>query len=252
MMLEEFSLTDKVALIGGLGQSWQKEMAGYLAEAGAQVALFGQDEEQMSAGVKKAQELGKEAMAIPVDVTNDRQVEKMVQTVLEKWQRIDILVNSFNLPFAKPLVETSPEEWQKAMSANATPVFICTRAVGKYMLERKEGKVVNITSGLAERGLPNGTAYCASKGAVVQFTRALALEWAQYNVQVNAIALGWMADTVETSKKEWHDSLTRLTPLKRLGQPDDLACALVYLASDASSFVTGSTFCLTGGLMAHG
>ena len=252
MMLEEFSLTDKVALIGGLGQSWQKEMAGYLAEAGAQVALFGQDEEQMSAGVKKAQELGKEAMAIPVDVTSYRQVEKMVQTVLKKWQRIDILVNSFNLPFAKPLVETSPEEWQKAMSANSTPVFICTRAVGKYMLERKEGKVVNITSGLAERGLPNGTVYCASKGAVVQFTRALALEWAQYNVQVNAIALGWMADTVETSKKEWHDSLTRLTPLKRLGQPDDLACALVYLASDASSFVTGSTFCLTGGLMAHG
>ena len=252
MMLEEFSLTDKVALIGGLGQSWQKEMAGYLAEAGAQVVLFGQDEEQMSAGVKKAQELGKEAMAIAVDVTNDRQVEKMVQTVLKKWQRIDILVNSFNLPFAKPLVETGPEEWQKAMSANSTSVFICTRAVGKYMLERKEGKVVNITSGLAERGLPNGTAYCASKGAVVQFTRALALEWAQYNVQVNAIALGWMADTVETSKKEWHDSLTRLTPLKRLGQPDDLACALVYLASDASSFVTGSTFCLTGGLMAHG
>jgi NAD(P)-dependent dehydrogenase (short-subunit alcohol dehydrogenase family) len=120
------------------------------------------------------------------------------------------------------------------------------------MLERKEGKVINITSGLAERGLSNGTAYCASKGAVLQFTRALALEWARYNVRVNAIALGWMADTAETSKKEWQDSLTRLTALKRLGQPDDLACALIYLASDASSFVTGSTFYLTGGLMAHG
>lgn len=252
MVVEGFSLTGKVALVGGLGQSWQKEMAGYLAEAGAEVALFGKDEEQMSAGVKRAQELGKEAMAIATDVTSYQQVEKMVQTVLQKWQRIDILVNSFNLPFAKPLVETDPEEWQKAMSANSTPVFICTRAVGKHMLERKEGKVINITSGLAERGLPNGTAYCAGKGAVVQFTRALALEWARCNVRVNAIALGWMADTAETSKKEWQDSLAHLTSLKRLGQPDDLACALVYLASDSSSFVTGSTFYLTGGLMAHG
>ncbi len=252
MTLEEFSLTGKVALIGGLGQSWQKEMAGYLAEAGAEVVLFGMDEGQISAGVKKARELGKEAMAITVDVTSYRQVEKMVQTVLKKWQRIDILVNSFNLPFAKPLVEIGPREWQRAMSANLMPVFICTRAVGKYMVERKEGKVINITSGLAERGLPNGTAYCASKGAVLQFTRALALEWARCNVQVNAIALGWMANTAETSKKEWQDSITRLTSLKRLGQPDDLACALVYLASDASSFVTGSTFYLTGGLMAHG
>ena len=252
MVLEEFSLTGKVALIGGLGQSWQKEMAGYLAEAGAEVALFGKDEEQMSAGVKKAQELGKDAMAITTDVTSYRQVERMIQTVLQKWQKIDILVNSYNMPFAKPLVETDPEEWQKAMNTNSSPVFICTRAVGKYMLERNEGKVINIVSALAERGLPNGTAYCASKGAVVQFTRALALEWARNNVRVNAIALGWMADTAETSKKEWHDCIARLNPLKRLGQPDDLACALVYLASDASSFVTGSTFYLTGGLMAHG
>jgi NAD(P)-dependent dehydrogenase (short-subunit alcohol dehydrogenase family) len=252
MVIEEFSLTGKVALIGGLGQSWQKEMAGYLAEAGADVVLFGKDEEQMSAGVKKAQELRKEAMAIAVDATSYRQVDKMVQTVLQKWQRIDILVNNFNMPFAKPLVETDPEEWLKAMNANSIPVFICTRAVGKYMLERKEGKVINIVSGLAERGLPNGTAYCTSKGAVVQFTRALALEWARSNVRVNAIALGWMADTAETSTKEWHDSIARLNPLKRLGQPDDLACALIYLASDASSFVTGSTFYLTGGLMAHG
>lgn len=252
MVIEEFSLTGKVALIGGLGQSWQKEMAGYLAEAGADVALFGKDEEQISAGVKKAQELGREAMAIAADVTSYQEVDRMVQTVLQKWQRVDILVNSFNLPFAKPLVETDPEEWQKAMNANSIPVFICTRAVGKYMLERNEGKVINIVSGLAERGVPNGTAYCASKGAVVQFTRALALEWARDNVRVNAIALGWMADTAETSKKEWQDSITRLTALKRLGQPDDLACALVYLASDASSFVTGSTFYLTGGLMAHG
>ncbi len=252
MLLEEFSLTGKVALIGGLGQSWQKEMAGYLAEAGAEVVLFGKDEEQMSAGVKKAQELGKEAMAIAVDVTSYQEVEGMLQTVLQKWQRIDILVNSFNLPFAKPLAETAPEEWQKAMNANSTPFFICTQAVGKHMLERKEGKVINIISGLAERGVPNATAYCASKGAVVQFTRALALEWARNNVRINAIALGWMADTAETSKKEWQDSISRLTALKRLGQPDDLACALVYLASDASSFVTGSTFYLTGGLMAHG
>lgn len=252
MLPRGMSLAEKVAVVGGLGQSWQKEIASYLAEAGADVAVFGRDKDEMQQAAEAVKRSGRRAMALTVDVTNPREVAKMAAEVSRSWQKIDILVNSFNLPFAKPLSEISNAEWNQVIEANLTPVFVCCQAVGKYMLERKDGRVITITSGLAERGLPNGTAYCASKGAVVQFTRALALEWARSNVRVNAIALGWMEDAVETSRPEWKDALVRYAPLKRLARPDDFAAALVYLASDASSFVTGSTFYITGGLMAHG
>lgn len=252
MVPKEISLVGKKAVVGGLGQSWQKEIASYLADAGADVAVFGKDKEEMQAAVKAVEALGRQAMTFTVDVTSPEEVATVVAEVVKNWQKIDILVNSFNLPFAKPLPEVSAAEWTKVIAANLTPVFVCSQAVGKHMLEKKGGKIITITSGLAERGVPNGTAYCASKGAVVQFTRALALEWARSNIHVNAIALGWMENSAETGKEEWHDMLVRYAPLKRLARPDDFAAALVYLASDASSFVTGSTFYITGGLMAHG
>ncbi len=252
MLPRGMSLKDKVAVVGGLGQSWQKEIASYLAEAGACVAVFGKHKDELTAAVKAVEKLGGQALAVTTDPSSPKEVSKMVYTVLGKWQRIDILVNSFNLPFAKPLPDISTAEWTKVMEANITPVFVSTQIVGRHMLERKEGRVINITSGLAERGIPNGSAYCAAKGAVVQFTRAIALEWAKSNVRVNAIALGWMEDSAEASKEEWHQILVRYAPLKRLAKPEDFAAALVYLASDASSFVTGSTFYITGGLMAHG
>jgi len=252
MVPKEFSLAGKKAVVGGLGQSWQKEIASYLADAGADVAVFGKNKEEMQAAMKSVEGLGRRAMTFTVDVTSPKEVASMVAEVVKNWQKIDILVNSFNLPFAKPLPEISTAEWAKVIEANLTPVFVCCQAVGKHMLEKKGGKIITITSGLAERGVPNGTAYCASKGAVVQFTRALALEWARSDIRVNAIALGWMENSAETGKEEWRHMLVRYAPLKRLARPDDFAAALVYLASDASSFVTGSTFYITGGLMAHG
>lgn len=252
MLPKGMSLKGKVAVVGGLGQSWQKEIASYLAEAGANVAVFGRDKDEMTAAVEAVEKLGGQALAVTADPTSPGEVSNMVQAVLKRWQKIDILVNSFNLLLAKPLPEISTAEWAKVLEANITPVFLSTQAVGRHMLERKEGKVINITSGLAERGLPNGSAYCAAKGAVVQFTRAVALEWARSNVRVNAIALGWMEDSAEVGKEEWRQTLVRYAPLKRLARPEDFAAALVYLASDASSFVTASTFYITGGLMAHG
>lgn len=252
MLPRGMSLKDKVAVVGGLGQSWLKEIASYLAEAGASIAVFGKDTDELTAAVKAVEKLGGQALALTTDPMSPKEVSKMAEAVLKKWQKIDILVNSFNLPFAKPLPDISAAEWAKVMEANITPVFVSTQAVGRHMLERKEGKVINITCGLAERGIPNGSAYCAAKGAVLQFTRAVALEWARNNVRVNAIALGWMEGSAEVSKDEWREMLVRYAPLKRLAKPEDFAAALVYLASDASSFVTGSTFYITGGLMAHG
>jgi NAD(P)-dependent dehydrogenase (short-subunit alcohol dehydrogenase family) len=252
MIPKEFSLSGKVAVIGGAGRSWLKELASYLAEAGANVVLFGQDDPEMTAAAQTVKKMGRRAMTVTTNVTSPREVEKMVATAVGQFGHIDILVNSFDRQFAKPLVEVTLDEWNRVVAANLTAVFVSTKAVGKHMLERKEGKIITISSGLAERGLPNGTVYCTSKGGVIQFTRALALEWARLNVRVNAIALGWMAEGAEAQEGDWRNILTRYIPVMRLGRPDDLAAVLVYLASDASSYVTGSTLYVTGGLMAHG
>jgi NAD(P)-dependent dehydrogenase (short-subunit alcohol dehydrogenase family) len=252
MIPKEFSLSGKVAVVGGAGRSWLKELASYLAEAGADVVLYGQDDQEMAAAAQAVKKMGRRAMTITTNVTSSREVEKMVATAVAQFGQIDILVNSFDRQFAKPLVEVTVDEWNRVMATNLNAVFVGTKTVGKHMLERKEGKIITISSGLAERGLPNSTAYCTSKGGVIQFTRALALEWARQNVRVNAIALGWMAEGAEAQEGDWRNLLTRYIPVMRLGQPDDLAAVLVYLASDASSFVTGSTFYVTGGLMAHG
>jgi NAD(P)-dependent dehydrogenase (short-subunit alcohol dehydrogenase family) len=252
MIPKEFSLSGKVAVISGAGRSWLEELASYLAEAGADVVLSGQDDQKMAAAAQAVKKMGRRAITVTTNVTSSREVEKMVATTVGQFGKIDILVNSFDLQFAKPLVEVTVDEWKRVMATNLNAVFVSTKAVGKHMLERKEGKIITISSGLAERGLPNSTAYCASKGGVIQFTRALALEWARQNIRVNTIALGWMAEGAEAQEGDWRNLFTRYIPVTRFGQPDDLAAVLVYLASDASSFVTGSTLYVTGGLMAHG
>lgn len=251
MISKEFSLEGKVAVVAGAGRSWLKALASSLAEAGADVALASQEQKQMkdaSQGVKK---WGRRVMAIPTDVTSYQQIEAMVAKVTSQWGKIDILVNSMDLQFAKPLLEVAEEEWHRVITTNLTAVFLCTKAVGKHMMERKEGRVINISSGLAERGLANSTAYCASKGGVGQFTRALAVEWARQNIRVNGIGVGWISDEAVGEKRESENALVRFIPLRRFCQPDDIGALLVYLASDASSYVTGQTYFISGGVMAH-
>lgn len=251
MIPKEFSLEGRVAVIAGTGQSWLGALALYLAEAGADVALASQDLKEIGEAAGQVKGLGRRAMAIPTDVTNYRQIEEMVAMVVSQWGKIDILVNNSDLKFGKPLLEIAEEEWHRVMAVNLTAVFLCTKAVGKHMMERKQGKVITITSGLGERGLPNSTAYCASQGGVIQFTRALALEWARQNIMVNAIGIGWMFEGSEDKEQQLEGRLIRYIPLRRRCQPDDVAPLLVYLASDASSYVTGQTYYIDGGVMAH-
>jgi len=252
MIPKAFSLEGKVAVITGAGRSWLKTLASCLAEAGANIALASQDEKQMRAAVEAVERWGRGVMAIPTDVTSCQQLEEMTTRIIAQWGKIDILVNSLDLQFAKPLLEVAEEEWHRVITTNLTAVFLCTRVVSKHMMERKEGKVISISSGLAERGLPNSTAYCASKAGVGAFTRALALEWARENIQVNAIGIGWFSEETTGGEGEPTDPLLRYIPARRLGRPDDLEALLVYLASDASSYVTGQTYYVSGGVMAHG
>jgi NAD(P)-dependent dehydrogenase (short-subunit alcohol dehydrogenase family) len=151
-----------------------------------------------------------------------------------------------NVNFAKPLIEIGENEWHQVIDANLTSLFLCCKVVGRYMLEQEAGRIVNITSGLGTAGLPNGTVYCASMGGVIQFTKALALEWARQNIRVNAIGAGWMDNT-----KELDDLVVRYIPERRPGHPEDLATLMIFLASDASSYLSGHLYLVDGGLMAR-
>ena len=252
MVPKGFSLAGKVAVVGGAGRSWFKTIASSLAEAGADIALFGQETKEMKTAAQEVKKFGRQALTFKANVTKHQQIEKMAAAVVSQWGKIDILVNSFDLQFAKPFMEMTEEEWNKLMSVNLNAVFLSIRAVGKPMIEKKEGRIITITSGLSERGLSNSVAYCASKAALGGLTKALALEWGRQNIRVNAIALGWMSEGAEAQHSDSKALLTRYVPVARLGEPEDLGALLVYLASETANYITGSTYFVTGGLMAHG
>ena len=155
--------------------------------------------------------------------------------------------------FAKPLVETTAEEWAKTMSMNLTSVFLTVKHVAQHMLGRGKGKIVNVTSQLGERGLPNSSAYCAAKGGVVLLTKAAAQEWGKQGISINAIGLGWIEGDplAESADEELRVRLGRYIPMQRMGQPDEVGPLAVYLASDASDFITGHTIYVDGGVLSR-
>jgi len=257
MEVEGFNLEGKVAVVAGAGQSLGKAVALALAEAGADVAVTSctheprelKTVEEVAAEIGK---MGRRSLAISLDVSLSREVDGMVAKVVDQWGKMDILVNNTDLVFAKPFVEVSDEEWNKVIAANLSGVFFLSRAAAREMLKQGKGRIINITTGLALRGLPNGAAYCASKGGVIQLTHALALEWARQNIRVNGIGCGWFADVPGPQQDEMlRGTLLRYLPMRRLGQPHEIGVAAVYLASDASDVMTGDTLFIDGGVSVH-
>jgi NAD(P)-dependent dehydrogenase (short-subunit alcohol dehydrogenase family) len=248
MILEEFKLDGNVAILTGCGQSWLRDLGLALAEAGATVVTAGPERKKIESGMKEIGELGRIATAIVTDLTSTMEIQSLIDQTLSKFGRIDILVNNLNLEFGKPFLEVTEEEWRRVLDTNLTGVFLCSKAVGKHMVDQKAGKIVNIVTGAAERGLPNGTVYCASMGGVVQFTRALALEWARKNVRINTVGIGWMEDSF-SGKQD--DLVAHYVPMRRRGRPGDIAPLVVFLVSNASSYLSGQIYFVDGGLMSR-
>ncbi|MFQ5987378.1 MAG: SDR family NAD(P)-dependent oxidoreductase [Dehalococcoidia bacterium] len=249
--MEEFSLQGKVAIVTGDGRAWSKHIALALAEAGADVVLAARNQKGIEESAQEVRRLGRRAMAIPTDVTKSTEIQRMVERAIAEFAKIDILVNGAELQFAKPFLEVSEEEWKRVIETNLTSVFLCSKAVGKHMMEQKKGRIINIASGLALRGVANSAAYCASMGGILQFTKALALEWARENIRVNSIGPGWFSEEGVSEEEAKQDPLLRYIPLKRRGRPADIGSLVVYLASAASEYVTGQIFIVDGGLIAH-
>jgi len=251
-VLESFSLDGEVAVVTGAAQGLGKQMAAALAEMGADVAIADVNHEKAE---RTAAELDGETDVIPVeaDVTDEASVEAMIEAVTDRLGPIDVLVNNAGIVEHSPAEETSIESWRRVLSVNLDGVFLCAKHVGREMLDRGEGRIVNVASmsGIDVNVPQKQASYNSTKAGVSMLTKSLAVEWADRGVRVNAIAPGYMrtelVDETLEADPEMEETWLENTPMGRLGRPEELQELVVYLASDASSYMTGSTVVIDGG-----
>lgn len=254
-MANLFDLTDRVALVTGGGRGIGREITRTLAQAGAHIAVAEFDAAMGEDAAAELQGMGRQSIAVKTDVRDPENVEAMVRKVLEKFQHVDILVNNAGIAVNTPAEDTPIAEWQNVLNVNLNGVFYCCRAVGKYMLARQKGAIVNIASmsGVIVNKPQPQSAYNVSKAGVIMLTQSLAAEWASRNVRVNAVSPGYIG--TEMTKRglnnaDWAKTWLEMTPMGRVGEPSDIAHAVWYLASDAARFATGTNLIVDGGYTA--
>lgn len=249
-VLSLFKLDGKKALVTGGGRGLGKEMAVALAEAGADVAVAQRRVEEGEETAKEIRKLGRQAIAIRADMSKEADIEQMVKTVVDKFGRIDICVNNAGIAKWKAAEEMTLDEWNELMDINLTGVFLCCKHVGKVMIKQKKGSIINISSmsGYIVNIPQKQCHYNASKAAVHHLSKSLAVEWAPYNIRVNAICPGYMlTPLLKLADKEILDEWAAMTAQKRIADPSEIKGLCIFLASEASSYVTGSAILIDGG-----
>jgi len=249
-------LKNKVAVITGARRGMGRTHALTLAKAGAKVVVSDLFLKDCLGVVKEIEKAGGEAMAVQCDVSKKKSVETMIKKVIKKFKKIDILVNNAGIAQFMPFLKLSEKDWDKTININLKGYFLCAQACVKEMVKQKSGTIINISSiamGQVGAGFPFLAHYCASKGGIASMTEALAVELAPYKIRVNAIAPGVidtpMVGDIKNNKKSLKESLARI-PMGRMGQPQEISDAVLFLASDRSSYVTGSVLVVDGGYLA--
>jgi 2-dehydro-3-deoxy-D-gluconate 5-dehydrogenase len=251
MTTKQFDLTGKVAIVTGGNGGIGLGMARGLSNAGADIAVVGRNEAKSAAAVEELKAQGVRAISVVADVTDEAAVGSMVELVRREFGRIDILVNNAGINIRKPPQALAIAEWDRVIKTNLTSAFLCSQAVYPTMKAGGGGKVINIGSMMSIFGASFAPAYAASKGGIVQFTRACACAWAADNIQVNAVLPGWIdTDLTKRARQDvdgLHERVLARTPTARWGAIDDFAGIAVFLASHASDFVTGAAIPVDGG-----
>ena len=251
-----FDLTDRVAVVTGGNGGIGLGMARGLGQAGAAVVVAARNHEKSAAAVEELKALGIRAISLHVDVTDPSSCRAMVSDVMRQLGRLDVLVNNAGINIRRQPQEYTIEEWQTVIETNLTGAMLCCQLAYPLMVEMGGGKIINIGSMMSIFGAPFAAAYAASKGGMVQFTRALATAWAKDNIQVNAVLPGWI-DTELTRRARaevegLHDRVVARTPAGRWGNPEDHAGIAIFLATAASDFVTGAAITVDGGYSVQG
>jgi NAD(P)-dependent dehydrogenase (short-subunit alcohol dehydrogenase family) len=243
-----FSLLNKVAIVTGAARGIGQAIAIELAKAGADVVVS--DIIPGDETLAKIKALKRKAIYVKTDVTNKKDIDKLITESMKNFKKIDILVNNAGVFISEPTLNVSEESWNKTININLRGYFLCSQAVAKHMIKNKKGSIINIASVAGLSGYAQAAAYCASKGGIINLVNSLCAEWGKYGIRVNTICPGvietQMTNDLLKDKKLKQQMLSKI-PLARTGKPEDIAGAVVFLASDAASYITGAELVIDGG-----
>ena len=250
----EYDLTGKVAIVTGAGRGMGYHIALALAKYGADLVVSSRTLSELERVGVEIEKFGRRVLIQQMDVTKISEINATVEQSVKAFGHIDILVNNAGVNITQWAVDVTEEAWDRVLDTNLKALFFCAQAVGKVMIRQRKGKIINISSQTGTVAIPQRAAYCSSKGGVNQLTKLLAIEWAQYNINVNAIAPTFI-ETPFTKpmfeKEGFREYVLGNIPLGRVGKPEDVTGAVIYLASEASNMVTGHILLVDGGWTAH-
>lgn len=250
MKFPDFSLTDKIAIVTGASKGLGYGTALALANAGAHVVVTSRAQERVEPVADQIRQMGREALPLALEVRSLASIDAIVKATVDRFDRIDILINNAGINIPEPALEVTEEHWDRLMDINLKGLFFCAQKVGQVMVDQGQGKIINIGSQMGFVGGKLRAAYCSSKGGVVQLTKALAIEWAKHGVNVNGVAPTFLRTPFTAAMfedEEFYQEVVGNILFGRLGEVEDVVGAIVFLASRSADLITGHTILVDGG-----